>query len=189
MILNGLKKIVELIKTLSLAFVFCGSGTVLCQGKQQELNKSLDKDLNKAESKRRELQNKFEQFRLEMDQAQIDKSLELDSSSISRDSPEVLPPEENFEEELPTAGGLLREWANVYEDPGISSESLDTEWRLQKPIPGRWEVEASPPKESKEEAVTHNQGEEFEILEGCAGRCPGFQVLLIQYTDYNIIYT
>lgn len=126
--------------------------------KQQELNKSLDKDLNKAESKRRELQNKFEQFRLEMDQAQIDKSLELDSSSISRDSPEVLPPEENFEEELPTAGGLLREWANVYEDPGISSESLDTEWRLQKPIPGRWEVEASPPKESKEEAVTHNQG-------------------------------
>ena len=94
-----------------------------------------------------------------MDQAQIDKSLELDSSSISRDSPEVLPPEENFEEELPTAGGLLREWANVYEDPGISSESLDTEWRLQKPIPGRWEVEASPPKESKEEAVTH-QGEE-----------------------------
>ena len=119
----------------------------------------MDKDLNKAESKRRELQNKFEQFRLEMDQAQIDKSLELDSSSISRDSPEVLPPEENFEEELPTAGGLLREWANVYEDPGISSESLDTEWRLQKPIPGRWEVEASPPKESKEEAVTH-QGEE-----------------------------
>lgn len=94
------------------------------------MSKSLDKDLNKAEEKRRELQNKFEQFRLEMDQAQSGLS-ELDSSGSVRDSPEApeaLP--ECDEEELPTAGGLLREWANVYQDP---SESLE---RLQKPAPG-----------------------------------------------------
>eukprot|EP00438_Fugacium_kawagutii_P026318 Skav227418 [mRNA] locus=scaffold950:181956:184462:- [translate_table: standard] len=100
--------------------------------KQQELSKSLDKDLNKAEEKRRELQNKFEQFRLEMDQAQTGLS-ELDSSGSVRDSPEApeaLPQALLDEEELPTAGGLLREWANVYQDP---SESLE---RLQKPAPG-----------------------------------------------------
>ena len=100
-----------------------------------------------------------------MDQAQSGFSnlSELDSSGSLQNSPEIinLPEknEEEVEEELPTAGGLLREWATVYQDrspdPGLGA--LAPTERLQKPgliTAKSWEAEAPKVESMSGHAVT-----------------------------------
>ncbi|CAK8998254.1 Dynein axonemal heavy chain 7 (Axonemal beta dynein heavy chain 7) (Ciliary dynein heavy chain 7) (Dynein heavy chain-like protein 2) (hDHC2) [Durusdinium trenchii] len=83
--------------------------------KEQEVNKSLDKELNKAEAARLDLQNQLERFQFQVHEDQPQAMAEsLDSSIASAPDLEKEALEEELE--LPTAGGLLREWANVYED-------------------------------------------------------------------------
>ncbi|CAJ1385935.1 unnamed protein product [Effrenium voratum] len=112
--------------------------------KQQETNKQLDSQLNTAEAARLELQNQLGEERevlVESPEAFCDELIDSSlDSALSKDSPEM-------EEELPTAGGLLREWASVYED------AAERRPVLLKRSPWAKEIKAEPPMRSPRESA------------------------------------